>query len=194
MLALDFAMSKEVKKMQLDALGSLFKGVRDMVVLTASKVNSSHDYNFRKSLREKKIRLMMVKNTLARKVLGDDGVNIDSAKDVWAGTTLIAWGADSIKDLSKGIEDVIKDSEKKEPKWKDKIKVKTAVADGQPIPFEKAKTMPTRLEAIGAVIGMILGPASYIAAALTGPASTVAGQVATISEKKEDSPAPVPAA
>ena len=46
--------------------------------------------------------------------------------------------------------------------------------------------MPTRLEAIGEVIGMILGPAQTIAAQLIGPASELASQLKTISEKKEE--------
>ena len=158
-----------------------------MVILTGTKVGAALDYNFRKSLREKKIRLMMVKNTLANKVFSEQGVKVDG---VWSGTTLIAWGADSIKELSNAVDGIIKDAEKKDPKSKDKIKVKTAVADGQAVSLDIAKKMPTRLEAIGEIIGLMMGPASYIAAALTGPASTVAGQIATISEKKETAAPP----
>ena len=53
----------------------------------------------------------------------------------------------------------------------------------------KALVMPTRLEAIGEIIGMILGPASAIAGCLTGPGAQVASQIATIADKKEEAPA-----
>src|SRR5262245_46971161 len=128
----------------------------------------------------------MVKSALAQWVFEAQGIKMDDK--VWAGTTWVAWGADSIKDLSKAVDGLIKDIEKKDPKQKDKLKVKVAVAEGQPVPMATAMTMPTRLEAIGEIIGMILGPASSIAAALTGPAAQVASQIATIADRKEEAP------
>ena len=184
-------MSKAVKQMEFTALEKTFAGVRDLVLINPSKVDSGMDYTFRKQLREKKVRVQMVKNSLAQRVFEANGVQLDAK--LWIGTTWVAWGADSIKDLSKAVDGLIKDIEKKDPKQKDKLKIKTAVADGQPIPMSTAMTMPTRLEAIGEIIAMILGPASSIAAALTGPAGQVAGQIATIAERKEE-PAPTPAA
>jgi len=184
-------MSKEVKQMEYTALERTFSGVRDLVLLSPSKIDSGTEYNFRKQLREKKVRVQMVKNSLARRVFEAQGVKLDDK--VWTGTTLVAWGADSIKDLSKAVDGLIKDIEKKDPKQKDKLKVKTAVADGQPVPMATALTMPTRLEAIGEIIAMILGPAASIAAALTGPGGQVASQIGTIADRKEEPAAAPPA-
>jgi large subunit ribosomal protein L10 len=187
-------MSKVVKQMELDSLEKAFGNVRDMVLLTSTKVDAGLDHTLRSALRAKKIRLQMVKNTLARKVLEKQGVKLDGA---WVGTTLIAWGTESIKELSNAVDGVLDAAKKKDPKLGEKVKVKTAVADGQAVSIEQAKKMPTRLEAIGEVVGMILGPASAIAACLTGPAAQVASQVATIAEKKPeeaDAPAAPPAA
>ena len=180
-------MSKEVKQMEYTALERTFAGVRDLVLLAPARIDSGVDYNFRKQLREKKVRVQMVKNSLVRRVFEANGVKLDDK--VWAGTTLVAWGADSIKDLSKAVDGLIKDIEKKDPKQKDKLKVKTAVADGQAVPMATALVMPTRLEAIGEIIGMILGPASAIAGCLTGPGGQVASQIATIAERKGEAPA-----
>jgi large subunit ribosomal protein L10 len=187
-LLLEIVMSKVVKQMELDALSKTFQGVRDMVLLTADKIGSQLDYNFRKTLREKKVRLQMVKNSLARKVFETNGIRVDAK--VWTGTTLVAWGADSIKDLSKAIDSVMKDIAKKNPKDDKKYQVKTAVVDGQPITIAEAMKIPTRLEAIGEIIGMILGPASDIASALTNSAAQVASQIAAVADKKEENPAP----
>src|SRR3954466_8492363 len=184
-------MSKLVKKMEYVALERTFSGVRDVVLLSPTKIDSGMEYNFRKQLREKKVRVQMVKNSLAQRVFEAQGVKLDAK--VWAGTTLVAWGADSIKDLSKAVDGLIKDIEKKDPKQKDKLKVKTAVADGQPVPMATAMTMPTRLEAIGEIIGMILGPASSIAGCLVGPGGQVASQIASIADKKDEA-TPAPAA
>lgn len=181
-------MSKAVKQMELDSLSKTFQGVRDMVLLSSDKVGSQLDHTFRKTLREKKVRLQMVKNSLARKVFESGGIKLDDK--VWTGTTLVAWGADSIKDLSKAVDALIKDVVKKNPKDDKKFQIKTAVADGISVPMSVAMTMPTRLEAIGEIIGMILGPASEIVSALTGPAAQVASQIATIADKKEETAAP----
>jgi ribosomal protein L10 len=181
-------MSKLVKQMELDSLSKAFGKVRDFVFLTSSKVDAALDYSFRKTLRDKKIRVQMVKNTLTRKILKDNGIE---ATDVWSGTTLLCWGGDSIKSLATTIDTLLKEIDKN-PKNKEKIKLKgdrCAIADGQQCTFEAAKTMPTRLEAIGEIVGLILGPASQIAGCLTGPAAQVASQVATIAERKEDAPA-----
>ena len=180
-------MSKAVKQMEFDALEKTFAGVRDLVLLSPAKVDSTVDYNFRKQLREKKVRVQMVKNSLAQRVFEANGVKLDAK--IWTGTTLVAWGADSIKDLSKAVDGLIKDIEKKDPKQKDKLKVKTAVADGQPIPMAKAMTMPTRLEAIGEVIAAMLGAVSEVAGGLTGPAAQVASQIVTLANRKEEAPA-----
>lgn len=177
-------MSKAVKQMEYTALEQTFSGVRDMVLLSPTKVDSTTDYNFRKQLRDKKVRVQMVKNSLVRRVFEANGVNLDDK--VWAGTTLVAWGADSIKDLSKAVDGLIKDIEKKDPKQKDRLKVKAAVADGQPVPMATALTMPTRLEAIGEIVGMMLAAVSEISGGLTGPVSQVASQIATIADKKDE--------
>ena len=177
-------MSKLVKQMELDALSKTFQGVRDMILLAGDKIGSQLDSSFRKTLRDKKIRVQMVKNTLARKVFATNGITLEDK--VWSGTTLVAWGGESIKDLSKAVDALIKDVVKKNPKDDKKFRVKTAVADGQPISLDMAMKMPTRLEAIGEIIGMIMGPASALASALTGPAMQVAGQIATLADRKED--------
>jgi hypothetical protein len=49
-----------------------------------------------------------------------------------------------------------------------------------------AMKMPTRLEAIGEIVSMIMGPASAIAGCLVGPGGQVASQIATIADKKEE--------
>jgi large subunit ribosomal protein L10 len=131
--------------------------------------------------------MMTVKNSLMRRVFGESGITLDPA--IWEGPTTIAWGGESVKDLSREIEAALL----KNAKTKDKVKMKTALAEGQQVPFAKALTMPTRKEAIGEIISAILGPVSSIAAALTGPAAQVASQIQTISEKKEEGE-PAPAA
>lgn len=178
-------MSKVIKGMQLDDIRATFKDVRDMVFLTFDKVNSLAEYTIRKNLREKKIRLKQVKNTLTRKVFKEMDLQIPDDSPYWQKNTVLAWGGTSIKELSQSIEGELKQP-KNAPMYRDKVTIKGAVADGQVLPFDQALTMPTRLELIGQIVGAIMGPASQIAGCLTGPVSQVASQVQQISEKKEE--------
>jgi ribosomal protein L10 len=171
-------MSKKIKELEMTALRTTFEGVKDCLILEPIKVDSATDYEFRRRLREKKARVQLVKNTFVKKVFLENGITVD----VWSGPSLLVWGADSIKGLSNAVDVLIKEL-KKDPKAPDKFKVKTAVADGQPVTFEAAKTMPTRLEAIGEVVSALMGAGSAIAGCLTGPASELAGILSTIEEK-----------
>jgi len=181
-------MSKQIKQMEMDALEQTFRGVRDLVVLSVAGLNSQTDNQLRLGLRKKNIRLQVVKNTLARRVFEHLGMN---AGDVWAGPTTLAWGSTSVAELSKEIDAIARKNDKT-------MKVKGAVADGQPVPFELALKMPTRAEAIGRVVMLALAPASRLLSQILGPASQVAGQIKTLSEKTEGAPAegaaPAPAA
>ena len=172
-------MSKKIKQMEMDVLKQTFQDVRDMVFLSVSKVDSQTDNQMRLGLRKKNIHLQMVKNSLTRRVFGELGMTITKA---WEGPTTVAWGAGSLAELSRELDALIKKNKNIHPKL--------AVAEGQEITFEQAKTMPTREEAIGTILAMILGPASQIAGQIIGPASQIAGQIQTLSEKKPDEGAP----
>ena len=179
-------MSKVIKQMQMEVLKNDFKDVRDLVVLNVVGLSAINTNSIRQTLRKKGIRLQVVKNSLARRVFRDYGIEM---QDAWAGATTIAWGSTSVAELSKEVETVAKKHEKH-------IKVKTAVADGQEVSFELALKMPTRTEAIGHVLGLAMSPGSRIAAAMLAPAGSLLSAIQGMKDmKKEDeTPAPVPAA
>jgi large subunit ribosomal protein L10 len=178
-------MSKLVKQMQMDALKQTFSNVKNMVLLTQDKLDAVTENQIRLSLRKKNVRLHMVKNSLARRVFDELGLKLNG---VWTGNTVVAWGGgESVKELSREIEATIKEIGKKDPKIGEKLKVKSAVAEGEQVTFEQALTMPTRLEAIGEVVAMILGPGAALAACLQGPGAQIASQIE--SKTKEESPA-----
>jgi large subunit ribosomal protein L10 len=169
-------MSKLIKQMEMAALKKTFEGVRDLVMMKVIGLNAIADNQVRLGLRKKGIRLQVVKNSLARRVFGDMGIYMSAG---WEGATTVAWGGTSVAALSKEIEAVAKKHDKV-------IKVKTAVADGQEVTFELALKMPTREEAIGRVVSLALAPASRLVGQILGPAASVASQIKTLSEKKEE--------
>src|SRR5262245_33088211 len=113
-------MSKLIKQLEMDALKKSFGGVRNMVLISATKIDAGTTHALRMRLRGQNIRLQMVKNSLARRVLAESGVEL---KDVWAGPTLFAWGLESVKDLSRAIDGLVADLKKKDPKVEEKIQL-----------------------------------------------------------------------
>jgi large subunit ribosomal protein L10 len=195
-------MSKQIKQMQMDNLRATFQTVRELVLLSVSGLTCTADNQLRASLRKKNIHVEMVKNSLARRVFNELGMAIPKESPYWVGTTWMTWGPESVAELSQELERQVLTNKA----YKDKIRVKGAITEGQPVPFDKAKTLPTRPQAIAAVLAAILGPAQQIAGQIIGPASQIAGQIQTLSEKAApeggapeggappaDEPAPAPA-
>lgn len=172
-------MSKVIKQMEMDALKATFKDVRDFVFLSSTKLDTTLNNNMRAGLRKKKIRLQMVKNSLTKRVFSEMGMNI---KEYWAGTTLIAWGAGSLAELSKELDAIAKKNEKI-------LKVKGAVSEGQEISFKQALAMPTRAEAIGRVVALAMAPAGRLIGQLRAPGANLASQIKTIAEKQPEAAA-----
>jgi large subunit ribosomal protein L10 len=171
-------MSKQIKQMEMTALEQTFKEVRDLVVMSVSGLNSQTDNQVRLGLRKKNIRLQVVKNTLARRVLGQMGMQMSGC---WEGPTTLAWGSSSLSELSRELDAAFKKNEK--------VKFKGAVADGQEVTFDQALKMPTKAEAIGRVVMLALAPASRLLSQIRGPASSIASQIKTLSEKTADAAA-----
>jgi large subunit ribosomal protein L10 len=179
-------MSKFIKQMEMEDMRRTFGSVRDMVLLSVEKLDAQGEYTFRANMRKKNIRLKVVKNTLARKVFKELNFQVPDDSPYWLRPTMLAWGGGgTVKELSKELDTELRRS-KNALMYREKVKVKGAIADGEAITFEEGLTRPTRLEVIGEIIGMILGPASSIAGCLVGPASQVASQIEKVSEKKEE--------
>lgn len=178
-------MSKAIKQMEMTALKNTFHDVRDMVFLSMKGLSCLGDSTLRTALRKKNIRLKIVKNTLARKVFGELGLNLDPKSPYWQGPSIVAWGANSIAELSQELKKEL-EAPKTLSLFKDKVKIKGAVADGQEVAFDVALKMPTRAEAIAQVIGSITGPGGSVVGCLTGIGNQIASQISQIADRKED--------
>ena len=83
-------MSKLIKKMQMDALSQSLGETRDMVLLNMSGVRGKDENAMRLALRKKNVRLQLVKNALAKRVLKDKGfaAKVDR-EEVYKGAELL---------------------------------------------------------------------------------------------------------
>jgi large subunit ribosomal protein L10 len=159
-------MSKLVKQMQMTALAQTFEKVRDLVVLRIEGLDARTDNQIRRELRQKNIRLLRVKNRLAKLAFARLGLHLEN---IWEGPTTLAWGSISLAELSRELESLAKRH--------DKIQFKGAVADGQQVTFDQALKMPTRAEVLGRLMLLMQSPASRLAGQLLGPAGRLASQL-----------------
>jgi large subunit ribosomal protein L10 len=174
-------MSKQIKQLAMDALKQQFQDVRELVLLSVTGLDSQADNALRANLRKKNIHLMMVKNSLARRAFNDLGMAVPEDSDFWKGNTWMAWGPESVAELSQELDRAVL----RDKVLKDKVKAKGAITEGAPLPFEQALRRPTRAQALSTLVAMIIGPASEIASQITGPASQVASQIETRTKEAE---------
>lgn len=174
-------MSKQVKDMIIEDIRQKLGECRDVLVVNASKLDAVTDNRFRGQLRGKGIHLLQVKNTLARRVLEDAGVQ--SMEQVLAGPSTLIWGGEDIVSLSKEI-----------ARWARELaalEIKGGAVEGQVVNakgVEELSKSPGRLELISQIAGLALSPGARVAGALLGPGGTISGQVKKLADK-EDEPA-----
>jgi len=67
-------MSKYVKELMMDQLRSDLSGSRSVLILDLKGLNAIAEHQFRRDLRKKSIRVRALKNTLARRVFSELGM------------------------------------------------------------------------------------------------------------------------
>lgn len=173
-------MSKYVKQLvqkQLDkkiADGDL----RDFVVVCTKGVGGVNNNVMRGALKQKGIRMLVVKNSLFTRALRDS--KMDTAAGLFSGPCTVVYGGDSIVDVAKEMQ-----------VWLRKVpamEIKGAFVDGSLFDGKGAvalASMPTRAELQARVVSCVLSPGARVAGALKGPAGVIASCVKTIIEKAE---------
>ncbi|MEN6575452.1 MAG: 50S ribosomal protein L10 [Phycisphaerales bacterium] len=173
-------MSKYVKQLvqtQLDkriADGDL----RDFVVVSTKGVGGTDNNVMRGALKQKGIRMLVVKNSLFTRALRDS--KMDAAAGLFSGPCTVVYGGDSIVDVAKEMQVWLK----KVPA----MEVKGAFVDGSLFDGKGAialASMPTRVELQARVVSCVLSPGARVAGAIKGPAGVIAGCIKTIIEKAE---------
>jgi large subunit ribosomal protein L10 len=171
-------MSRYVKGLVQKQLEKAFSGVTEFMVVSLKGINGVDNNVMRGGLRQKNIRVSVVKNTLARNAYKSMGVKVSDG--LFNGPCAIVYGGDSIVDVAKEV-----------LTWTKKIKtleLRGAFLDGVAMDAKTAATiskMPTRAELQGRLVMAAKAPGANVAGAIKSPASNIAGAIKTLIEKKE---------
>ncbi len=165
-------MSKYLKDLISNDLKQRLDGVSDLLVVDVMGLKSDKTVELRKQLRQQKINLLVVKNSLARRAT--EGTVLAPAFEGVEGSAAIIWGAEDIVSLAKVVSKLI-DGKQFEP-----LTPKGGVMSGSRLSADDVKKVskwPSRAEQLSLLVGQILGPGATLSAQLLGPGSKLASQI-----------------
>ena len=174
-------MSKKVKNLITRELGEKFKGVDSVAVINPRGINATKNNQIRRKLREKGLRMTVVKNTLAKRAAGDGKLKgFDALLD---GPSAVIYGEASIATIARLILD--------EKKADEKIELRGIFFDGELYTgdkgVEQVSKLPTREEAIGQIVALILAPGAKLSGIFKGQGGKVAALIKAVEERAEKS-------
>lgn len=168
-------MSRYVKELMMTQLDSDFSGTKNLLILDLKGLDAMSEFQFRRDLRKKSIKVRTLKNNLAAKVLSDNGIH--GLEKFLAGPSVAVWGGDGVAELAKEISKQVKSLKKPE--------IKGGVVDGTVITandVEGLTKLPSREALIARVVNLAIAPAQRVVSLANSPASQLASQLQTIAE------------
>ena len=172
-------MSKQVKSLIERDLGRKLKDVESVAVINPRGVNATKNNQIRRKLREQGLRMTVVKNTLVKRAMAKS--KLSGFDTLLEGPSAVIYGQGSMSALARLLLD--------EKKNDDKIELRGIFFDGEVYVgqkgVEQVSKLPTREEAIGQIVALILSPGQNLVGALTGPGKKLAGILKSIEEKAE---------
>ncbi len=172
-------MSRYVKQVLAKELTNRFASVNEFLVVDMTGIDGIVNNRMRGKLRQKGIKLTMVKNAMMRQAMTAMGKTI--AAGLFAtGCCTVVYGGDNVVDVAKEI--------KAASVGKTAIKFKGAYVDGTALDAAAAAklvNMKSRGELQGEIVMLANSPARRLAGAIGSLAGIIAGCIKAIAEKAE---------
>lgn len=172
-------MSKSIKQMMMNDYTSRLGGIEDAMIISLRGVKATDTNRLRTKLAKKNIKVTVVRNALARKVM--EGTKLQPLGDLLTGSNALAYGQASIVEIAREIVGMMKELPGME--------LKGAILDGTVFAgdarVKELSKFPTRQEAIADLIAAVLGPGRTLASQIKGPGAKAAGLVKAIEDKLE---------
>ena len=165
-------MSKFVKDHLTDQLKRELDGVQDMLLVSVVGLTANRTAALRKSLRQKNIKLMVVKNSLARRAT--EGTQLAPAFEGSQGTLAMVWGASDIVSLAKEVIRLAGDKDLAAFLPRGGVMSGAALKAEE---IEKVSKWPTREEQLSLLVGQILSPGARLVSQLTAAGGALASQI-----------------
>ena len=175
-------MSKPIKQLVQNELVRRFEGVESLVVVGFTGLDAVTTHTVRGRLLDKGVRMMVVKNSIARQAFKKLG--LEKASEMLEGPCAVAFGTDpkvSVVSVVRTLLEIGKDAPH--------LTVKAALLEGMVFPQDRIDELskyPTREEALGQLAAVLLAPGRKLAACLIGPGGKVAAILKTIEEKRKE--------
>jgi large subunit ribosomal protein L10 len=172
-------MSKYVKNILAKDLEKRFSGVNEFLIVDMTGIDGITNNRLRGKLRQKGIKLTMVRNAMMRQAF--KALGMTAAVDLFsAGSCTIAYGGESVVDVAKEIKNL--------STRQLEIKFRGAYIDGTAIGAAGAAqlvSMKSRAQLQGEVIMLANSPARRLAGMIKAPAGIIAGCIKAIADKAE---------
>jgi large subunit ribosomal protein L10 len=168
-------MSKYVKELMMDQLRSDLSDSRSLLIVDLKGLDAVSEHQFRRDLRKKSIRVRALKNSLARRVFADTG--LDGLSRYLEGPSVLVWGGEGIGELAKEVSGQVKNLKKPE--------IKGGAVDGVvigPNQVEDITKLPGREQLIGRVVNLAMAPVQRVLSLANAPAGNLMSQLKTMSE------------
>jgi large subunit ribosomal protein L10 len=173
------AVTLQDKQSVVEALTADIQAASGVYLINYQGLKVELDNAFRKELNKKGIRYVVSKNTLIKRALANAGVTgLDKYLE---GVSAVMLGQ-SDDPITPAKEIVAFLTENKNAITVKGVNIEGDVIDGAKI--VDISKMPGRLELIGQIVSIAMGPGANLVAILKGPGSNVAGAVKSIADKE----------
>ena len=180
-------MSKRVKSLIEKEMQTRFGDIDGVAVINPRGINAIKNNLIRRRLHEKGLKMTVVKNTIAKRATGES--KIKGFESLLEGPSAVIYGKASISTIARALLDEKKNDEA--------IELRGMFFDGEVYVgdkgVEQVSKMPTREEAIGQLIALVLSPAKNLAGAIKGPGSKLGSILKTIEDKAKEKDGAAPA-